>query len=76
MPRLIEKQEKELNQYTQNPQILLPENFAFVLANSISKATNQAVTVNVTTSNPRSPGEVTNINNNINFYGPVQLQAS
>ena len=57
--------------------MLLPENFAFILANSIQQATQQAVQANLNQQQKQGNGEVTtNINNNINFYGPVQLQSS
>ena len=50
--------------------MLLPENFAFLMG---AIANGAQVSVNVTQTNDPRKGEVTNINNNINFYGPVTL---
>ena len=50
--------------------MLLPENLAFLLGAIQNGA---SVSVNVTQTNDPKKGEVTNINNNINFYGPVTL---
>ena len=50
--------------------MILPENLAFLLGAIQGGA---QVSVNVTQSKDPGRGEVTNINSNINFYGPVTL---
>jgi len=47
---------------------MLPETLAFILANSISDQTQKKLNMNT-----GSRGDVTSINNNINFYGPVSI---
>ena len=48
--------------------MLLPENLAFLLG-----AIQNGASVSVNVTKDAKSGEVTNINNNINFYGPVTL---